>query len=240
MKAFVPAAGLGTRLKPFTLSHPKALVKVGGVPMLARVLERLKSEGFDDIVVNIHHFGGQIIDFLNLNGYTEIAISDERGELLDTGGALLKSKKLFDNECFLVHNVDILSNASLNGLMETHKSSGADMTLLVSQRDSSRQLLFNQDGYLVGWHHIVENNYKPANYLPCDADMHYAFSGIYVCSPSIFGEMARQGRSGKFSIIDFMLDGLNDLKIKSHVDHNLQLIDIGKPESLEKANSLFD
>lgn len=123
MKAMILAAGLGTRLRPWTLQHPKALVPVGGIPMLHRVITSLTAQGFDDITVNIHHFGQQIIDFLNSKEYgTRINISDERGHLLDTGGGIVHASKFLcaDAEPFLVHNVDILSDADLCGLMKAH------------------------------------------------------------------------------------------------------------------------
>ncbi len=121
MKAMILAAGLGTRLRPWTLEHPKALVPVGGVPMLERVIVRLKDEGFDEIVVNIHHFGDQIIDFVRSKDFgVKIFISDERGELLDTGGGLVYARELLGEDPVLVHNVDILSNADLKSFMRKH------------------------------------------------------------------------------------------------------------------------
>ena len=143
------AAGLGTRLKPWTLEHPKALVPVDGIPMLERVILKLKSQGFDEIVVNVHHFAGQITDFLDSKDFgIKISISDERGGLLDTGGGLVHARHLLEGEPFLVHNVDILSNADLSALMHFHESEGNDVTLLTSDRKSSRKLLFDEDGSL--------------------------------------------------------------------------------------------
>ena len=151
MRAMILAAGLGTRLKPWTLEHPKALVPVDGIPMLERVILKLKSQGFDEIVVNVHHFAGQITDFLDSKDFgIKISISDERGGLLDTGGGLVHARHLLEGEPFLVHNVDILSNADLSALMHFHESEGNDVTLLTSDRKSSRKLLFDEDGSLKG------------------------------------------------------------------------------------------
>ena len=155
MKAMIFAAGLGTRLKPLTDNKPKALVEVGGKTMLELVILKLKEAGFNEIVINIHHFGQQIIDYLKANnnfGLT-IHISDERDYLLDTGGGIKKATPfLMGNEPFLVHNVDIFSNVDLRQLYENHLKSGATATLLVSQRKTARYLLFNKENKLCGWH----------------------------------------------------------------------------------------
>lgn len=244
MKAFVLAAGLGTRLKPWTLEHPKALVPVGGVPMLERVLYRLHAEGFDEVVINIHHFGEQILDWLESNTPEgmRVMISDERGELLDTGGAILQAESLLtaDGEPFLIHNVDILSNAPLRRIYARHLETGNDVTMLVSHRESSRQLVFDKAGFLRGWHNVKDGMFKPAGFEPTVEMSEYAFSGIQVMSPTIFKEMQRQGREGKFSVIDFLLDAIEELAIRCYPQEDLQLIDIGKPATLSQANRLFN
>ena len=151
MKAMIFAAGLGTRLRPLTDHMPKALVPVAGKPMLERVILRLKEAGFNEIMVNIHHFGEQIIDFLRAhdNFGTEIHISDERGMLLDTGGGIKKARPFLDGqEPFLVHNADILTDIDLAGLYRHHLESDAESTLLVSERKTSRYLLFDDDYHL--------------------------------------------------------------------------------------------
>lgn len=244
MKAFVLAAGLGTRLKPFTLEHPKALVPVGGVPMLERVLLRLREQGFKDVVVNVHHFADQIEEFLKANGDfgLRVSISDERGELLDTGGAILHARRFLDvdDEPFLVHNVDILSDAPLRSLMERHKESRAMATLLVSDRPSSRRLCFSPDMRLRGWRNLSDGAVKPADYRPEPTDRQLAFSGIHVLSPAkAFAEMERQHREGRFSIIDFYLDACRSESVTGYEAANLRLIDIGKPATLAEADSLF-
>lgn len=248
MKALLLAAGLGTRLRPFTLHHPKALVEVGGRPMLENVLRRLRGEGFDEVTVNVHHFSEQIIDWLaaNRESVGNVAVSDERELLLDTGGAILHAREMLERTGtpFLIHNVDILSDAPLSGLMKAHLESGNDVTLLASQRVSSRKLIFGPDGRLKAWHHLGEDRYKPAGYVPAEGDVELAFSGIQVMSPTVFGEMERQGRSGAFPVMDFLLEaasykGDDRLNIGLYEVPELNLIDIGKPETLSEARRLL-
>lgn len=251
MKGFILAAGLGTRLRPFTLENPKALVPVGGVPMLERVILRMKDNDINTIIVNIHHFGEKIIEFLKANDNfgLDIRISDERDLLRDTGGGLLHALELLeDDEPLMMHNVDILSNAPLKELAERHLESQSDATLLVSERDSSRQLIFDDDRNLSGWHHVGESRYRPkalgeevkrsGGILP-NGKIERAFSGIHIVNPAaIRREMTRQKRTGVFSIIDFYLDSIGSLKVKGVDMPNLEMIDIGKPASLARANEI--
>lgn len=240
MKAFILAAGLGTRLKPWTLSHPKALVPVGGVPMLERVIIRLESLGFDYIVVNIHHFGDQIINFLNSKPRkARIEISDERELLLDTGGALLHAAPLLcqDDAPFLVHNVDILSDAPLNELMNSHITSNADATLLVSKRDSSRQLLFDKAMNLRGWKNLKTGDTKGEQ---GNWSEELAFTGIHVLSPQLIRQMQSENLPEVFPIMDYYLTHTRTHQLMGHICPTpLHLIDIGKPDTLAQANTLF-
>ena len=239
------AAGLGTRLRPWTLSHPKALVPVGGIPMLGRVLTRLEESGFGRIVVNVHHFASQIYDFLRVNPeYSHVAFSDETAELLDTGGALLHALPLLRDEekgdtPVLVHNVDILSTAPLGRLMRRHEESGGAATLLVSDRDSSRRLLFDGGMRLRGWHNIASGEYRPAAAGDDKSLSQYAFSGIYVIETSLIARMPAYGYEGKFSIIDFLLDVAGQEDIRGELATDLGLIDIGKPATLERACEIY-
>ena len=193
MKAMIFAAGLGTRLKPLTDHQPKALVPVAGRPMLEHVILKLKKAGFNELVINIHHFGEQIIDFLKANqnfGLT-IHISDERDMLLDTGGGIKKAEPFFQgNEPFLVHNVDILSDTDLKALYEYHLHSGNNATLLASKRVTARYLLFDDQARLRGWINKDTGQTKPEGFV-YDATLYqeYAFSGIHVISPSLFRYM---------------------------------------------------
>lgn len=246
MKAMILAAGLGTRLRPWTLSHPKALVPVGGIPMLERVIGSLKSQGFDEIVVNIHHFGDQIIDFLTKKDFgIKIKVSDERGELLDTGGGILAAGEILfsnDNTPFLVHNVDILSNADLEGLMKHHELTGNDVTLLTSDRESSRRLIFNDAGKLIGWHNLLSGEYRPEGFHPSVSNHDSAFSGIYVVGKKGWErikEYSEKIGSPSFPIMDFFLSACGEGGIGEYKASDLHLIDIGKPASLKQADLEF-
>jgi len=243
MKAFILAAGLGTRLRPFTLSHPKALVPVGGVPMLERVLERLRAEGFTRVVVNVHHFASQITDFLASRDFgLEIRVSDETSRLLNTGGALLHAAPLLcdDAEPVLVHNVDILSDAPLAQLMAVHREGGAEATLLTSGRESSRCLVFDSAGRLSAWHNYNSGAWLPEGFSPAPDMTLEAFSGIHVISPSLISRMAGCGLGDEFSIIDFYLQqAAAGCRILHHFRSELRLIDIGKPATLAQAREMF-
>lgn len=242
MKAMIFAAGLGTRLKPLTDHMPKALVPVAGRPMLEHVILKLKAAGFNELVINIHHFGEQILDFLRANqnfGLT-IHISDERDCLLDTGGGIRKAEPFFrGNEPFLVHNVDILSDTDLKALYEYHRQSGNDATLLASRRKTIRYLLFDDEKRLCGWINKDTLQTKPEGfaYNP-EHHREYAFSGIHVISPSLFHYMDERW-TGKFSIMDFYLQTCREARIGGRLTEALRLIDIGKPDTLTQAEEFL-
>lgn len=242
MKAMIFAAGLGTRLKPLTDHMPKALVPVAGRPMLEHVILKLKAAGFTELVINIHHFGEQILDFLRANqsfGLT-IHISDERDCLLDTGGGIRKAEPFFrGNEPFLIHNVDILSDTDLKALYEYHRQSGNDATLLASRRKTIRYLLFDDEKRLCGWINKDTLQTKPEGFAYNPEHHHeYAFSGIHVISPSLFHYMDERW-TGKFSIMDFYLQTCREARIGGCLTDTLHLIDIGKPETLTQAEEFL-
>lgn len=240
MKAFILAAGLGTRLKPWTLTHPKALVPVGGTPMLQHIILSLKCQGFTYIVVNVHHFADQIKDFLTYNNFgVDIHISDETDLLLDTGGALVAAAPLLckTEEPFLVHNVDILTDADLATMMEQHSLSGAQATLLVSDRDSSRRLSFDEDMNLKAWQNTSTGQTRGQH---GDFTHSLAFSGIHVVNPSLVSDMKRYCDHKPFPVMDYYLAQTSRNIIKGHYSPGLKLIDIGKPETLARANAMFD
>lgn len=239
MKAMIFAAGLGTRLKPLTDTTPKALIPVGGKTLLEHVIIKLKDAGFKDIVINIHHFGEQIIDFLQANNNfgINIAISDERGMLLETGGGIKKAANLLGNEPFLIHNVDILSNADLGALYRANTQSNAFATLLVNKRESSRYLLF-AESRLNGWTNVKTGEIKsPYTNIDIERTDRFAFSGIQVFSPQLFKYM--DNFPDKFSIIDFYLAICNKEKISYYIQEDLKLLDVGKIDSLEQAESFI-
>ena len=239
MQAMIFAAGLGTRLKPVTDTMPKALVPVGGKPLIGHVIGRLKEAGTDKIVVNVHHFASQIIDFLRTNDNfgVDISISDESDKLLDTGGGIKAAARLFDHgRPVLVHNVDIMSNADLKRLYGSH--AGAEVTLLVSERITKRYLLFDDAMRLVGWTNIETGEVKtPYKELDVAACHRYAFSGIHVISPDVFRYM--DDFPDKFGIIDFYLKVCDKIEIKARLQEGLRLLDVGKADTLAEAEALF-
>ncbi|MCH5225761.1 MAG: NTP transferase domain-containing protein [Muribaculaceae bacterium] len=237
MKAMILAAGLGTRLKPLTDRIPKALVEVGGVPMLERVILKLKGEGFDYIVVNVHHFSEQIIDFLKTRDYgVEIAVSDESERLLDTGGGIVNARRLLfgrDHGPVLIHNVDILSNAELRSLVDKD-----EMSLLVSDRESSRKLIFDPEMDLRGWRNLTSGQTRPENLNPEPEWRDYAFSGIYSMTEQGVEEMKNLMGEGAFPVMDYFLSERRIEQVKGIVSTNLKIIDIGKPATLSQASDL--
>lgn len=237
MKAMIFAAGLGTRLKPLTDNKPKAMVEFKGKPLLQHTMEYLISYGVREFVVNVHHYADQITDFLNQkeNFGCKVDISDESDDLLETGGGLKKaSQYLTAGGPFLVMNVDILTNLNISHLLEFHNTNKSLATLAVTERESSRYFLFNRQNELCGWKNTKTGEVKvirqEAEFIP------KAFSGIHVINPEIFDHIKQKGR---FSIVETYLDLCSDYIIKGF-DHSCDiLIDVGKPESLEKAEKLF-
>lgn len=238
MKALVFAAGLGTRLRPLTDNRPKALVEVAGKPLLAHVLERLSRAGFKQVVINVHHFGDQIIRYIARHPVEgmDIRISDERELLLDTGGGIRKAGRAFtpDGQPFLVHNVDIFSSLDLADFYRTHQAhEGA--TLLVSRRKTSRYLLFHPtEGRLMGWTNVQTGEVKsPYPHLRPEDCTPLAFAGIHLFHPTLLPLMEPFGE--RFSIIDFYLSVADKVPILAAPQPGLQLIDVGKPETLAEA-----
>lgn len=244
MKAMVFAAGLGTRLRPLTDNMPKALVPVGGVPMLQHVILNLKRYGFEDIIVNIHHFGQQVMDFLAENGNFGISIhiSDERGELLETGGGILKARDFFDDgEPFLVHNADVLTDLDLSEFYKYHLHNSADATLLTAERVTSRYLLLDNFNRLNGWINVKTGEVKPAGFkYEKGIYKELAFGGIHVISPSVFPYLQDYSQEHKFSIMPFYLDNCRKLKIMGYAPKDYAWFDIGKPETLALAEKWID
>ncbi len=237
MRAMILAAGMGTRLKPMTDTIPKALIPINGKPLIEHQILKLKDAGFREIIINIHHLGDQIIDFLiaNDNFGVKIKISDERDYLLDTGGAIKHAAQYLQGaKPFLVHNVDIISNIDLNALYENHLHSNSLATLLVSKRNTSRYLLFDKDNKLSAWRNHDTGEIK--SFFP-DLDPlkynEYAFGGVHIISPSVFKWMDEW--TGKFSIINFYLSVCTKTDIYAYPAKDLTLIDVGKTSSLEKA-----
>jgi NDP-sugar pyrophosphorylase family protein len=227
-QAMIFAAGLGTRLKPLTDTMPKALVRVGGQPLLWHVIQKLKAAGFERIVVNVHHFAQQIVDYLrqNENFGLDIRISDETSGLLETGGGIKKAQPLFDtSEPVLIHNVDILSNLDLNALP-------TDAPLLVvSQRTTKRYLQFDDTMRLVGWKNIETGEVKGRE------GSSLAFSGIHLFHPSLAPLLSDW--PDRFPIMDFYLKACGDHLIRGYEASDLRLMDVGKLDTLDQAEQFI-
>ena len=240
------AAGLGTRLKPFTDHHPKALALVNGKSLLQRNIEYLQQYGIREVIVNVHHFADQIIDAVKKNnGWgSEVIISDESDEVLETGGGLLRAQDYFkEEESWVLMNADILTDLPLDKMIATdvffaQKAEGDLMaTLAVTNRNTSRNLIFNAAGTLCGWKNNTTGEEKWANPLKDNnTAVPKAFSGIHIVHQAFFEAIQL---TGMFSMIDAYLQLAQHYAIH-YFDHSDGiLLDVGKPESLEKANSLF-
>lgn len=234
MRAMIFAAGLGTRLRPLTDHMPKALVPVGDVPLLHRLLTKLYAAGYTHVVINIHHHAAQIIDFLAAHDYgMHIDISDESDMLLDTGGGLRHAAQFFTgDEPILLHNVDILSNLSLDHFTASFRPDCLAQ-VVVSERPTSRYLLFDNNNRLAGWHNISTGATRPPG-IDTTALRPYAFAGIHLVSPRIFTLMAHY--PDKFSIIDFYLEAMHNETIAAYLPDNFAMLDVGKVDTLAAAN----
>lgn len=247
MKAIVFAAGIGSRLKPFTLSHPKALAPVGGRPVLEFVVERLKKAGVTELVINVHHFAGQITDFVkarNNFGIT-VHISDESAKLLETGGGILKARRWLEGtEPFIVHNADIVSNVNIADMYHQHVASHADVTLLATPRTTSRYLFFdNADNRLKGWCNTRTGQTLPQGFV-ADGTRYrqLAFDGVHVISPAVLNCLAgAMPADTPFSITPFYVDNAQALNIQAYTPRSKDFLwcDIGTPENLELANKII-
>lgn len=247
IKGMIFAAGLGTRLRPLTDRVPKAMVEVGGIPMLRRVIDRMAEAGVEEIVVNVHHLADVVTGYLDaVRGElpTPVAVSDERGQLLDTGGGLLYAGHLLEGAtAIVVHNADILTDAPLAPMIGQHLAAEADATLLVdSCRESSRRLMFDDKGRLHG-----RINLKTGATTPASLDMASlsaaAFGGVHVVNPRIFHSLGRYGSEygPVFSITDFYCQTAEELDIRSfEAGPGTRWFDMGRPESLAAARALFD
>lgn len=232
------AAGYGTRLKPITNNIPKALVKIGDKVLLGLIIQNLIDFGYNQIIINVHHFADQIINYLNENSNfnIEIAISDERDELLDSGGGLKKASWFFNkNETCLLHNVDIISDIDLNDMLEYHLKSKASATLAVRNRETQRYFIFNKGMQLKGWKNKASNEIKYVGQIS-GFQQELAFSGIHFIESDILEYISSEG---KFSIIDEYLKIAEHAKIVGYDHTNSIWMDIGKPESLKNAATIL-
>jgi NDP-sugar pyrophosphorylase family protein len=237
MKAMLFAAGLGTRLKPFTDHHPKALAVVNGKTLLQRNIEYLQQHGIYDVLVNVHHFAGQIIDAVNNNnGFgSRVTISDERDAVLETGGGLKKATWYFaGGDPFVVMNVDMLTNLNLRQMIEAHRQTQPLVTMAVTTRSTSRYFLFNDENILCGWENVSTGERRMSR--DETALVQKAYSCVNVFQPSLLPLIWQEG---KFSLVDVYLDVARQHTIIGY-DHTGDLLcDVGKPESIAKAEALF-
>ncbi len=235
MKAMILAAGLGTRLKPLTNIRPKVLLEAGPYTLLEFAIRKLKSAGFNELIINVHHFAPMVLDYLkkNNNFGCHITISDESEELLDTGGAIAKAAWFFDDDQpFLIYNADIVSNMDLGEFYRSHLAGESIATLSVRCRKTSRYLLFDDNMRLCGWENIATGEKRMP--IPLTETQQFAFSGIHAISPQLLPLLDK----GRFSIIDTYLKLAADHHISGRVDNSLLWADAGKPESLGMAGEI--
>lgn len=229
------AAGLGTRLRPLTNDRPKAMVEFKGKPLLEHTIEKLRTVGVDHVVVNVHHFADIVIDFLRSKDFgLKISISDERDALLDTGGGLRKAADLLGEEPFFIHNVDILSDVNLEAMLEAHKEHKAIATVGIRKTESDRYFMQNPDGQLCGW----GNNNTGEQIISRASDNleNISFTGIHIVSGGLFQYIKHEGA---VSIIDAYLKAAKNENIYCFPCDDNQWMDVGTPEALMDAESVF-
>ena len=236
MKAMIFAAGLGTRFKPWTDQHPKALALVNGKSLLERNLAYLKSFGIREVLVNVHHFAEQIRHAIIVNdGWgSNISISDESEEVLETGGGLKKAASFFDEGSFVLMNVDILTDLDLKKMISFHQEKRPLATIAITNRKSSRYFLFDKNDRLCGWRNTKNGEEKIS--IPDLLLTEKAFSGIHIISPEIFPLIHQQG---KFSIVDTYLELAAAHRIMGYDHSGSKLIDVGRTEAVAIAEKLF-
>ncbi len=235
--AMILAAGLGTRLKALTQDKPKALVPLNGKPLLQHCIENLIANDFNHIVINVHHFGEQIIDFVESHHFNaDIQISDERDLLMDTGGGIIKATPLFKNsKAVLVHNVDIISNVNLGEMNQQFLKSGDDAWLLTQDRETNRKLLFREDHQLIGWRNKADGNFKWV-YDSFGQYQEMAFSGLHFFRKNLFAGFECKPQS----VIDLYLKLAKNNRILSKPIQPDYWFDLGKPEQLEAAENYLN
>ncbi len=239
MKAMILAAGLGTRLKPWTDYHPKALAVVNGKSLLQRNIEYLQKFEINEVIVNVHHFANQIITAINLsNGWgSKVIISDETQEVLETGGGLLKAAPLLKGEePFALINADILTHLDLHEMINYHQQNTSLATLATTNRQTSRYFLFDENNNLCGWRNVKTGAEKTGLKPLGGNEVQKAFSGIHIINPHIFSLVKQQG---KFSMVEVYLNLMDEYLIKSFDHSETAFIDVGKPESIPDAEKLF-
>lgn len=235
-RAMIFAAGLGTRFKPWTDKHPKALAVINGKTLLQRNIEYLQQAGITEVVVNVHHFAEQIIEAIEKNnGWgSYVQISDETESVLETGGGLMHASKILDSGPIVIINVDILTDLDLVAMISDHELSGALATIAVSNRKTSRYFLFDESMRLCGWRNVQTGEERISRKR--DNLKEFAFSGVHVIQPEIFSLIEQKG---KFSMVDVYLRLAGNHVIKGFDHSGAKFIDVGKPEAVKLAEELF-
>lgn len=240
MQAMIFSAGLGTRFKPWTDKHPKALAVVNGKSLLQRNVEYLQQFGINDIIVNVHHFADQVEEAVEQNqGWgSDITISDEREELLDTGGGLLKAKKLFTpGKRFVTCNADILTDLNIHNLLSFHDQHKPLITFGVTKRKTSRLFLFDNKEQLCGWRNTSTGEEKISRSIPELVEK--AYSCVVVFEYEVFKLMEELGYKGKFSLTDLYLELAKQHTVLGYDHTGDRWADVGKPDSVAQASQLF-
>lgn len=242
MNAIIFAAGLGSRLRPLTDVTPKPLIEVDGRTMLERTATNLRHAGAKEIVANVHHLGQEIVNYISHNNLN-IKISDESDLLLDTGGGMLQALKLLpQDQPIMVHNADIATDLDLEMMLKAHIDGGADITLAVNERETSRVLLFGQSG-MRGWLNRISGETIPEG-LDYSHFTQRAFSGIHIINPRTVVPLLEAYKkhlgTPVFPIVPFYARNATRLRILPHsLKETDRWVDIGKPETLAKARNLF-
>lgn len=237
MKGMIFSAGLGTRFKPWSDNHPKALALVNNKTLLQHSVEYLQRYGITDVVVNVHHFADQIIEAVNKNkGWgSNVIISDETNEVLETGGGLLKAKDLLqDGEPFVTLNADFLTDLNINDLIKFHKEKQSLISFGITNRKTSRYFLFDEDNRLCGWRNT--NTGEERISITKDNLKQMAYSCVVVFQPEIFELIPQRG---KFSLVETYLSLAAQYPIYGYDHTGDKLVDVGKPESVAIAEKLF-
>lgn len=237
LKAMIFCAGLGTRFKPWTDSHPKALAIINGKSLLQRNVEYLQKHGITDVIVNVHHFADQIIEAVEKSdGWgSNITISDETDAVLETGGGLLKAKPLFKpGQRFITLNADILTDLDIKKLLDFHQDQKPLISMAVSDRKTSRNLLFDPYGKLCGWRNNATGEERVSTSTA--GAIAKAYDCVVVFEYDVF-DLVRF--DGKFSLIDLYLDLARDHAIKGYDHHSEKWMDVGKPDTVAPAEKMF-
>ena len=236
MQAMIFSAGLGTRFKPWTDKHPKALAAVNGKSLLQRNIEYLQGFGINDVVVNVHHFADQVVDTIHRHqGWgSKVTISDETDALLETGGGLKKATPLLTTDTIVLMNVDILTDLDLDKMIAYHHQHQALATLAISNRTTSRYFLFDDDNTLCGWKNIKTGEERISRQVtPLHAK---AFSGVHVIQKKLLSLIQKEGRLG---IVDLYLELAKTNTLKGFQHNYDHFVDVGKPEAIVVAEKMF-